>query len=96
MPRRGDTTRAIAPLAGGPSWWEPDEFARALVYRCAYGLAARRLERDRIGPNAPGPALGLLLDRLTAWVVREMGDHWAREAIAEGVADAVEGRRPRW
>jgi len=73
-----------------------DNFALDVRYRVAYSLAARRLERDRIGPNAPGRDPGLQLGLLTAEVVREMGDHWGREAIADGVADASAGRRPRW
>jgi hypothetical protein len=30
--------------------------SRNLAYRIAHGLAARVLERDRIGPDAPGVA----------------------------------------
>jgi hypothetical protein len=59
-------------------------FSRNLAYRIAYGHAARALERDRIGPNAPGRDPRMQLDRLTSWVV------------AEGVKDAVGQRRPRW
>jgi hypothetical protein len=43
------------------------------------------------------PDSGRLLAKLAAEVEREMGgDPEAREVIAEGVADAVAGRRPRW
>jgi hypothetical protein len=72
-------------------------FSRNIAYRLAFGHASRALERDRIGPNAPGRDPRMQLDRLTAWVVAEMGgDREMGEAIAEGVKDAVEGRRPRW
>lgn len=72
-------------------------WSRNLTYRIAFGLASRRMERDRIGPNAPGRDLGLQLDRLTAWVAVEMGgDHEMCEAVAEGVQDALEKRQPRW
>lgn len=76
---------------------EPDAFARAITYRIAYGHASRAMDRDRIGPNAPGRDPRLQLDRLTAWVLAEVGgDHRASEAVAQGVRDAIEGRRPRW
>jgi hypothetical protein len=76
---------------------DPSAFSRNLAYRIAYGLASRRIERDRIGPNAPGRDLGLQLDRLVAWTLAEMGgDHELAEAVAEGVRDALKRRRPRW
>src|SRR3954453_14585529 len=76
---------------------EPDAFSRNLAYRIAYGHAWRALERDRIGPNAPGRDPRMQLDALTRWVVAEMGDAGREmgESVAEGVKDAVERRRPR-
>src|SRR4051812_18857305 len=71
-------------------------FAWCICYRLAFGHAWRALERDRIGPNAPGRDPRMQLDALTRWVAAEMGDREASEAVAEGVKDAVERRQPRW
>jgi hypothetical protein len=76
---------------------EPDAFSRHIAYRLAHGHASRAMDRDRIGPNAPGRDPRMQLERLTAWVVAEMGgDHRMAEAVEAGVRDALEGRRPRW
>jgi hypothetical protein len=76
---------------------DPAEFSRAVVYRRAYGLTLRRLERDQpsgtAGVRDPGP----LLDRLSREVEEELwGDPEAREAFLRRVQDATEGRRPAW
>jgi len=79
---------------------DPAAFTLAILYREAYGLASNLMERQRVGPNAPGRDPATLVARLSVDVAREMGrtdaGREAREAIAEGVADAREGLRPRW
>ncbi len=79
---------------------DPAAFTRAILYREAYGLASNLIERQRVGPNAPGRDPATLMARLSADVARELGTtdagREAREVIADGVADALEGRRPRW
>jgi hypothetical protein len=61
----------------------------------AYGHARRAIERERIGPNAPGRDPREMLRRMIEQVGREC-EHRDMEAIEEGVKDAVEGRQPRW
>lgn len=74
---------------------DDDDWPRNLAYRMAFGLARRRIEEDGMRLARPDP--NRLLKRLLEQVEREMrGDHRAREAIADGVADAVAGRQPRW
>jgi phenylpyruvate tautomerase PptA (4-oxalocrotonate tautomerase family) len=71
-----------------------DQDHENLRYRIAYGHACRILEREMMGPNAPGRDPAEQLRRLLDRVTREMSEtaRLSREAIAEGVADALEGR----
>jgi hypothetical protein len=76
-------------------------FGMNLVYRGAYGLAWREVERSRYSRDqVHGKDPAAELARMGERVTRELGKTDARrealEAIAEGVKDAVEGRQPRW
>jgi hypothetical protein len=73
------------------------DHTEAIVYRIAYGRARNHLERH-IAPRSAGPDDDELIRRLTAEVLREIGDaaDGALEAIRRGVEDAAEGRQPSW
>jgi hypothetical protein len=74
----------------------PEAWPRCLTYRAAYGMATRGIEDERIVRTYRTDA-GRLLKRLAEDIECEMGgDPEMREAVADGVADAVEGRQPRW
>ena len=67
---------------------------RPLIYRRAYDLAREAIVEQDAGEAGADP--GGLMRRLVAEVMAELGDHAeAREAIEDGVCDAVGGRPPR-
>lgn len=68
-----------------------------LTYRQAYGHQARINERTMVGPNAPGRDPAELIGRMRDRIARDLGpDHPLLGAVAEGIADANEGREPQW
>jgi hypothetical protein len=67
---------------------------RPLIYRRAYDLAREAIDEQDAGEAGADPSG--LMRRLVAEVLAELGDHAeAREAIEDGVSDAVGGRPPR-
>jgi hypothetical protein len=76
-------------------------FGLNLVYRGAYGLAWREVERsrysrDQVYGKDPAAELARMVERVTHELGKLDAGREAMEAIAEGVKDAVEGRQPRW
>src|SRR4051812_42403226 len=76
------------------------DLQECILYRMAYGLAADLAEADR--ENFPGRlrsnrAAGGTAGTILAEVCRRLdqGRGVDRDVIREGVADALEGRRPR-
>jgi hypothetical protein len=68
--------------------------ARPRIYRRAYDLAREAIDEQDAGGAGADP--DGLMRRLVAQVMAEQGDHAeAREAIEDGVCDAVGGRLPR-
>jgi hypothetical protein len=66
---------------------------RPLLYRRAYDLAVKALVDTSLGETGSDPAT--VMRRLVAEVETELGDHAeARDAIEDGVRDAVMGRDP--
>ena len=66
---------------------------RPLLYRRAYDLAVKALADASLGATGSDPAV--VMRRLVAEVEAELGDHAeARDAIEDGVRDAVMGRAP--
>ena len=67
---------------------------RPRIYRRAYDLAREAIDEQDAGGSGADP--GGLMRRLVAEVQAEVGDHAeAREAIEDGVSDAVGGCPPR-
>jgi hypothetical protein len=66
-----------------------------LVYRIAYGAAARLAEEHRQGANwrDTSPAVAA---RILAAVARQVGRDPADPDVAEAVDDVLASRRPRW
>jgi hypothetical protein len=66
---------------------------RPLLYRRAYELASEAIAESNVGETGSDPAE--VMRRLVAEVEAELGDHGeAREAIEDGVRDAVMGHPP--
>jgi hypothetical protein len=66
---------------------------RPLLYRRAYELTSEALAESNRGETGSVPAE--VMSRLVAEVEAELGDHAeAREAIEDGVRDAVMGHPP--
>lgn len=76
----------------------PDEHAEDILYRLAYGCAARlwELRRGSSDPRVWRDGLDTAAAEILAAVVRRVGCDPEDPIVAEAVEDAVAGRRPRW
>ena len=77
------------------------DFADAILYRMAYGLAADLAEIrrfDHAWGRACAAGVGGDRQAIEIKVLRQLdvGQGPAAEVVREAVADALEGRRPRW
>lgn len=81
---RRDRRKPPSPVA--PPWRSGGAFALA---------PCPRDDRQRYGANMPGRDPAGQLARLIDQVAKDYG-HQDREALEEGVKDAMEGRQPRW
>lgn len=77
-----------------------DDDTLALLYSEAYRLTAAGTYDRKVGTTRTGRDPARDLARLRAKVDADFGKtdaaRMAKEAIADGVADATDGREPRW
>ena len=72
-----------------------DEILPSILYRLAYGTAYRLVEQRR-GSELASERQRIDEAAVLAEVARRLGKPVEDEAVREGVADAVAGRRPKW
>ena len=77
----------------------PDDFHSRLVYRIAYGEAARLAEIARFdhafGRDAAA-GLEAEVETIEREVIRRLAPRTDPEVVSLAVEDALESRRPRW
>ena len=94
-------TPNVAGVVMGMDLHESHEWALNSLYRSAYSLGhaereRSRYSRDQVHGKDPARELARLVERVARELGKEDAGREAREAIADGVADAVDGRQPRW